>query len=73
MKNLPLNQYISHASQLVYGCMAIGGEWDFNPLTKDPTQHAFAAVDAALKPVLPCSIMLIYTEWVKQNKHLVKC
>lgn len=49
MKNLPLNQYISHASQLVYGCMAIGGEWDFNPLTKDQTQHAFAAVDAALE------------------------
>ncbi|WP_394221746.1 aldo/keto reductase family oxidoreductase [Alteromonas gracilis] len=49
MKNLPLNHYFPDASQLVYGCMAIGGEWDYNPITKEQIQHAFTAIDAALE------------------------
>ncbi|MGQ8366147.1 aldo/keto reductase [Glaciecola sp. 1036] len=34
-RKLPISQYISNASQLIYGGMNLGGGWKSNPITKD--------------------------------------
>jgi predicted oxidoreductase len=46
--NLPLNKHGFTASQLVLGCMGLGGGWNRNPLTADNLKEAHEAVDAAL-------------------------
>lgn len=48
MQSLPLQHYFPHASQLVYGCMAIGGQWDSSSLSQDEQKQAEHAVQAAL-------------------------
>lgn len=45
---LALNKYGFSASQLVLGCMGMGGGWNRNPLTADNLRQAHDAVDAAL-------------------------
>ncbi|QJD87537.1 aldo/keto reductase [Cohnella herbarum] len=47
-KNIPLNKHGYTASQLVLGCMRLGGEWNDNPITADHVKQAHEAVDAAL-------------------------
>lgn len=48
MNTLPIQTYFPSASQLVYGCMAIGGDWDTNPTTSEQKRQAHCAIDAAL-------------------------
>ncbi|MFC3788465.1 aldo/keto reductase family oxidoreductase [Paenibacillus sp. GCM10012307] len=48
MKSLPLNQYGLDASQIVLGCMGLGGGWDNSPLTAEHLKQAHEAIDAAL-------------------------
>lgn len=45
---LPLNTHFIDASPLVYGCMALGGDWSDSPITEADVAHAHAAVEAAL-------------------------
>lgn len=45
---LPLNTHGFTASQLVLGCMGLGGGWNRDPLTADHLKQAHEAVDAAL-------------------------
>jgi predicted oxidoreductase len=45
---LPLNKHGFTASQLVLGCMGLGGGWNRNPLTAQDLKQAHEAVDAAL-------------------------
>jgi predicted oxidoreductase len=46
---LPLNTHLIDASPLVYGCMALGGDWGDSPISEADIAHAHAAVDAALE------------------------
>ncbi len=43
-----LNKHGFEASQLVLGCMGLGGGWNKNPLTAQDLKQAHEAVDAAL-------------------------
>jgi predicted oxidoreductase len=45
---LPLHTHFRDASPLVYGCMALGGDWNGGPLTEADIAQAHAAVEAAL-------------------------
>ena len=45
---LPLHTHLRDASPLVYGCMALGGDWAGGPVTEADIAHAHAAVEAAL-------------------------
>lgn len=45
---LPLNKHGFMASQLVLGCMGLGGGWNRNPLTAQDLKQAHETVDAAL-------------------------
>jgi len=45
---LPLTAHLIDASPLVYGCMALGGDWGGGPVTEADIAHAHAAVEAAL-------------------------
>ncbi|WP_373229118.1 aldo/keto reductase family oxidoreductase [Cohnella sp.] len=47
-KKLPLNKRGFTASQLVLGCMGLGGGWNRDPLTEENLKQAHQAVDAAL-------------------------
>ncbi|MFT7561025.1 MAG: putative oxidoreductase [Flavobacteriales bacterium] len=49
MNSLPIHRYFPNASQLVFGCMSLGGTWNADPISKDTIQHANAAIDAALE------------------------
>lgn len=49
MKTFPLLQHGINASQLVLGCMRMGGDWDKNnPYTAEHIKEGQAAVEAAL-------------------------
>jgi predicted oxidoreductase len=43
-----LNRAIGQASQLVYGCMGLGGGWNDNALTKDDIHQAEQIIDTCL-------------------------
>ena len=45
---LPLNAHLTDVGPLVYGCMALGGDWSVGPVTEADVAHAHAAVEAAL-------------------------
>lgn len=45
---LPLHTHFRDASPLVYGCMALGGDWNGGPVTQADIAQAHAAVEAAL-------------------------
>jgi len=45
---LPLNKHGFTSSQLVLGCMGLGGGWNQEPLTAEHLKQAHEAVDAAL-------------------------
>lgn len=45
---LPLHTHLRDAGPLVYGCMALGGDWNGGPLTEADIAQAHAAVEAAL-------------------------
>lgn len=45
---LPLNAHLIDVGPLVYGCMALGGDWSDGPITEADVAHAHAAVEAAL-------------------------
>lgn len=45
---LPLHTHLIDASPLVYGCMALGGDWGGGPLTEADIAQAHAAIEAAL-------------------------
>jgi len=45
---LPLHTHLRDASALVYGCMALGGDWNGGPVTEADIAQAHAAVEAAL-------------------------
>ena len=49
MSTFPLQHYFPHASQLVYGCMAIGGVWNTSPLSSEQQKQADHAINAALE------------------------
>ena len=48
MHPLPLNAHLTDVGPLVYGCMALGGDWGGSPVTEADIAHAHAAVEAAL-------------------------
>lgn len=48
MHPLPLNAHLIDVGPLVYGCMALGGDWGGGPVTEADVAHAHAAVEAAL-------------------------
>ena len=45
---LPLRTHLRDASPLVYGCMALGGDWNGGPVTEADVAQAHAAIEAAL-------------------------
>ncbi|MFG6488691.1 aldo/keto reductase family oxidoreductase [Roseateles sp. BYS78W] len=45
---LPLTSHLRDAGPLVYGCMALGGDWGDGPVTEADVAHAHEAVEAAL-------------------------
>jgi predicted oxidoreductase len=45
---LPLNTHFRDVGPLVYGCMALGGDWGDSPITEADIAHAHEAVEAAL-------------------------
>lgn len=50
MKAIPLQKHGIQASQLVLGCMRMGGDWDkSSPITDEHYQEGQAAVEAALE------------------------
>jgi len=49
MKPFPLQKRDIPASQLVLGCMRLGGSWDQSPLTAEHYKHGHEAVEAALE------------------------
>jgi predicted oxidoreductase len=48
MHALPLNAHLRDVGPLVYGCMALGGDWGGSPVSEADIAHAHAAVEAAL-------------------------
>lgn len=48
MKKLPIHQYLPQASQLIYGCMGLGGKWTKTSLTKNDFELAHNIVDQVL-------------------------
>ncbi len=46
---LPLNAHFIDVGPLVYGCMALGGDWGGGPVTEADVAQAHAAVEAALE------------------------
>ena len=49
MTKLPLHSHFSGASQLVYGCMGLGGGWNSNPITREDVQQTVEIIDVALE------------------------
>ncbi|AJY75222.1 aldo/keto reductase [Paenibacillus beijingensis] len=49
IKPIPLQQRGLAASQLVLGCMGLGGGWDNSPVTAEHIKEGHAAVEAALE------------------------
>lgn len=49
MKPIPLKQRGIEASQLVLGCMRLGGGWNDNPITSEHYNQGMEAVNAALE------------------------
>lgn len=49
MFHLPLNAHLIDVGPLVYGCMALGGDWGGGPVTEADIAQAHAAVEAALE------------------------
>ncbi|NGP45628.1 aldo/keto reductase [Bacillaceae bacterium SIJ1] len=48
MKPIPLERHGFDASQIVLGCMGMGGSWDDSPITGEQIKQGQAAVEAAL-------------------------
>lgn len=48
MKKLPINQNGLNASELVFGCMGLGGGWDRQPIEPAHVKQTHEAVEAAL-------------------------
>lgn len=46
---LPLNAHLIDVGPLVYGCMALGGDWGGGPITEADVAQAHEAVEAALE------------------------
>ncbi|MEF1289041.1 aldo/keto reductase [Vibrio sp. M260118] len=49
MDQSPISKYLPNASQLVYGCMGLGGGWNDNPLQADDIRQAQSVVETALE------------------------
>ena len=47
MKQLAIHQHCSSASQLIFGCMGLGGSWGNDPITDHDIKVAHDAIDAA--------------------------
>jgi aryl-alcohol dehydrogenase-like predicted oxidoreductase len=47
MKHREWQQYGYVTSNMMYGCMEIGGSWDENPIDQSTRQRGFAALDRA--------------------------
>lgn len=48
MRKLPINENGLNASEIVFGCMGLGGSWDRSPVEPVHVKQAHEAVDAAL-------------------------
>lgn len=48
MRKLPINENGLNASELVFGCMGLGGSWDDQPIEPAHVKQAHEAVEAAL-------------------------
>lgn len=49
MKKLPIHQYLPGASELVYGCMGLGGNWNQDSLSKADIKKAHQVVEHVLE------------------------
>lgn len=47
--SFPLHKHLPQASRIVLGCMHLGGNWEKTPVSKEDTQRAHQAIDAALE------------------------
>lgn len=48
MSTLALHRLYPNASQLVYGCMGLGGGWNNNPISNDDIQQCHRIIDTVL-------------------------
>ncbi len=48
MQTLPIHEYFPHASRLIYGCMALGGNWQADALSKAHVEEAKQMLDVCL-------------------------
>lgn len=48
-KQPPLSNYVTHNSPLVFGCMALGGGWNDNPVSAGDIASCHQAIDTALE------------------------
>lgn len=49
MTKLPIHQQLPHSSQLIYGCMGLGGNWNDTPVSNENIQQAHQVIDCALE------------------------
>ncbi|MGR5120502.1 aldo/keto reductase [Vibrio astriarenae] len=49
MQSLPIHRRLPQASQLVYGCMGLGGGWNDNPVSEQDIQQTHQVIDCALE------------------------
>ncbi|WP_157281201.1 hypothetical protein [Pelomonas sp. Root1237] len=52
-RSQPLNTHLIDVGPLVYGCMALGGDWGDGPITETDIPHAHTAIEAARGQALP--------------------
>lgn len=48
LPNYPIAQHLSHHSQIIYGCMGLGGGWNNNPLSATDIKHTQAVIECCL-------------------------
>jgi predicted oxidoreductase len=49
MTEIPINDYYPHASQLVYGCMGLGGGWNDTPAKEKDVKQAQQIIETCLE------------------------
>ncbi|KAB0287134.1 aldo/keto reductase [Vibrio fortis] len=49
MKNvLPLSKHLTNVSEIAYGCMGLGGDWNDNPVSQDDVYQTQAIIETAM-------------------------
>ena len=56
MNELPIHDYYPQASQLVYGCMGLGGAWDNAPCEEHDVRKAREVIETCLENPIISSV-----------------